>query len=71
MVDADGEHITGIIDWGNAGFYPSYWEYSRMHDANFCTLGWEKILGMVFPEPRRQTEIGTVRTILLTIEDHL
>ncbi len=69
MVDADGERITGIIDWGNSGFYPSYWEYCRMHHSS--TPGWEKILGMVFPEPRRQAEIDTVRAILYTFSINL
>lgn len=24
-------HITGIIDWEFAGWYPEYWEYTKMH----------------------------------------
>jgi len=32
----DGDHITGIIDWGSAGWFPAYWEYAR---ASIDTLG--------------------------------
>ena len=68
MVDAEGVRITGIIDWGNSGFYPSYWEYCRMHDANSDKMGWAKILSKVFTEPKPQKEIDAVRAILATID---
>ncbi|RPD56365.1 kinase-like protein [Lentinus tigrinus ALCF2SS1-7] len=71
MVDANGERITGIIDWENAGFYPSYWEYCRMHDGMAMTPGWEKILNTVFPEPKRQKEIDAVRAMLVTFDIQL
>ena len=29
----DGERITGIIDWEFAGWYPEYWEYTKMYFA--------------------------------------
>lgn len=29
MVDESG-HITGIIDWEQAGWYPDYWEYANI-----------------------------------------
>ncbi|KAM7192872.1 hypothetical protein V8F20_008669 [Naviculisporaceae sp. PSN 640] len=29
----DGQRITGIIDWEFAGFYPEYWEYTKMYFA--------------------------------------
>jgi hypothetical protein len=29
MVDQSG-HITGIIDWELAGWYPDYWEYANI-----------------------------------------
>ncbi|KXG47225.1 Aminoglycoside phosphotransferase [Penicillium griseofulvum] len=28
---AEDGRITGIIDWENAGFFPEYWEYTKMH----------------------------------------
>ncbi|KAI0032374.1 hypothetical protein K488DRAFT_33700, partial [Vararia minispora EC-137] len=45
MVDpSDGYRITGILDWENAGFYPSFWEYCRMHDPDFLSPQWSQIL---------------------------
>ncbi|PYH41508.1 kinase-like protein [Aspergillus saccharolyticus JOP 1030-1] len=29
MVD-DGNHVTGILDWEYAGWYPEYWEYAQI-----------------------------------------
>lgn len=29
MVD-DAGRITGVVDWGNAGWYPDYWEYANI-----------------------------------------
>lgn len=29
MID-ESNHITGIIDWENAGWYPDYWEYANI-----------------------------------------
>lgn len=26
----EGGHITGIIDWEFAGWYPEYWDYTKM-----------------------------------------
>lgn len=45
----DGSTITGIIDWGHAGYYPSFWEYCCIHNPNFITPNWSKVLGVVFP----------------------
>lgn len=59
-----GSTITGIIDWETAGFYPEFWEYCRMHLPDAMTPGWDYILKRVFPGPRRQKEIVTVRRIL-------
>ncbi|KAI2689662.1 hypothetical protein DTO013E5_1233 [Penicillium roqueforti] len=28
---AENGKITGIVDWENAGFFPEYWEYTKMH----------------------------------------
>ncbi|KAH6856354.1 kinase-like domain-containing protein [Chaetomium sp. MPI-CAGE-AT-0009] len=31
MVDPKAGKITGIIDWEFGGWYPEYWEYTKMH----------------------------------------
>ncbi len=38
-------HITGIIDWEQAGWYPEYWEYFKLYygveiDHKWRTEGW-------------------------------
>lgn len=37
--------VVGIIDWEQAGWYPEYWEYCKMHfgaaeDDEWCTDNW-------------------------------
>lgn len=59
----DGTQITGIIDWSEGAFWPSHWEYCRMHHPAFQSPGWDKILQLVFPGPRRQEEIDAHVTI--------
>ncbi|KAI0060908.1 hypothetical protein BV25DRAFT_1806680 [Artomyces pyxidatus] len=63
-VMVDGSTITAIIDWANAGFYPDYWQYYRMHDPHQMTPNWSKVLEQVFPGERRQAEINAVEKIL-------
>ena len=50
MVSPDGAGIIGIIDWGNSGFYPDYWEYCRMHDPFQTSPGWKEALEVVWPD---------------------
>ncbi|RMZ90126.1 hypothetical protein DV736_g2651, partial [Chaetothyriales sp. CBS 134916] len=40
LVSPDG-HITGIIDWEYAGWYPDYWEYTKMHHLEFIVSHWK------------------------------
>ncbi|KGO41826.1 Aminoglycoside phosphotransferase [Penicillium expansum] len=32
--------ITGIVDWENVGFFPEYWEYTKMHDTVRSLIRW-------------------------------
>jgi aminoglycoside phosphotransferase (APT) family kinase protein len=64
----EGTTITGVLDWATAGFYPSYWEYSRMHDPHSMTPGWDYVLSQVFPEERRIKEIRAVRELMDMIQ---
>ncbi|KAI0319231.1 hypothetical protein OF83DRAFT_1055332 [Amylostereum chailletii] len=63
----EGSTITAVIDWEHAAFYPSFWEYCRMHDPGFMTPKWGRILEQVFPGPRRQDEIDSVHRVLTDI----
>ncbi|KAI0079416.1 kinase-like protein [Panus rudis PR-1116 ss-1] len=63
----NGSTITGIIDWETAGFYPEFWEYSRMHFPELMTPGWDHILRRVFPEPRREQQIKAASQIVVDL----
>ncbi|KAF1841896.1 kinase-like protein [Cucurbitaria berberidis CBS 394.84] len=39
LVDENGR-ISGIVDWECAGWYPEYWEYSKMHFTVRHTYRW-------------------------------
>ncbi|KAK0487997.1 hypothetical protein EDD18DRAFT_1055376, partial [Armillaria luteobubalina] len=45
---------TDIGDWALSGFFPDFLEYGRMRDPAV----------MVFPGPRRQAEINSLRRLL-------
>lgn len=66
----EGSTITGIIDWETAGYYPEFWEYSRMHDVGLMTPGWARVLTRVFPGPRREKEIKAVYRILRLLRNN-
>jgi Phosphotransferase enzyme family len=49
MVDKD-LHITGILDWERAGWYPHYWEYANiMGPAGICG-DWQKWMDDTGPQ---------------------
>ncbi|PBK89615.1 hypothetical protein ARMGADRAFT_1033150 [Armillaria gallica] len=60
----EGSTITGIVDWKLSGFFPDFWEYGRMHDPVQMTRGWDYVLQKVFPSPRREAEINSVRQLI-------
>ncbi|PBK66066.1 kinase-like protein [Armillaria solidipes] len=60
----EGSTITGVVDWALSGFFPDFWEYGRMHDPVEMTPGWDYVLQRVFPGPRREAEINSVRQLL-------
>ncbi|KAK0188067.1 hypothetical protein F5146DRAFT_1207880 [Armillaria mellea] len=56
----DGSTITGVVYWAMAGFYPEFWEYCRMHEDGSTSPNWDKVLDLVFPMPRRISEVNAV-----------
>ncbi|KAJ4483710.1 kinase-like domain-containing protein [Lentinula aciculospora] len=63
----NGSTITGIVDWSMAGFYPEFWEYCRMYDDSEHSKGWDKVLSMIFPGPRRDNQIATFHRLMGTL----
>ncbi|KAK0440266.1 hypothetical protein EV421DRAFT_1712550 [Armillaria borealis] len=60
----EGSTITGTVDWALSGFFPDFGEYGRMHDPVEMTRGWDYVLQKVFPGPRREAEINSVRQLI-------
>jgi aminoglycoside phosphotransferase len=49
LVDENGR-ISGIVDWECAGWYPEYWEYTKMHFGARVTSRWiADVIDRVFP----------------------
>jgi hypothetical protein len=42
--------ISGIIDWENAGWFPDYWEYTKIHYVTKLHKRWLKAMNEVFCE---------------------
>ncbi len=49
---------------GIVGVLSRLWEYGRMHEPVEMTRGWDDVLQRVFPGPKRQAEINSVRQLL-------
>lgn len=64
----DGTTITAIIDWATAGFWPEYWEYCNMHNPNWSSPGWDRVLELIFPGERRQSEIDAVYQLITLVD---
>lgn len=52
--------IAAIIDWGFAGWYPEYWEFTRAH-YNYVSEEWEEYLRLILPS--YEVELTAERTL--------
>ncbi|KAH6694138.1 kinase-like domain-containing protein [Plectosphaerella plurivora] len=59
IIVGDGQ-VAAIIDWGFAGWYPEYWEYTRAH-YNYVSEEWEEYLSEALPV--YSTELAAERTL--------
>jgi aminoglycoside phosphotransferase (APT) family kinase protein len=42
--------LAGIVDWEMAGWYPSYWEYTKAHYITFRRFKeWSELFDRIFP----------------------
>lgn len=48
LVDEDG-HVTAVLDWENAGWYPEYWEYVRAYSEWNALPGWSRYFSIILP----------------------
>ena len=49
LVDKDG-HITGLVDWEYAGWYPEYWEYVKFFQRHSDHMDWKEFATEIFPQ---------------------
>lgn len=47
LVDPVTGHVTGILDWEMAGFWPRWWEYRKGLCGARCQIWWDNILKQV------------------------
>jgi aminoglycoside phosphotransferase (APT) family kinase protein len=53
MVSASGPpHVLALIDWGQSGWYPDYWEYAKMSYTVWSESEWLKKWVPEILEPR-------------------
>jgi aminoglycoside phosphotransferase (APT) family kinase protein len=62
MVD-ESAHITGIIDWELAGWYPEYWEYANMMKPS-GDVDWQGWMHRTAPKQWDITGLMAVRRVL-------
>jgi len=56
LVDEMGR-VSGIVDWECAGWYPEYWEYTKMHFTVRFTPRWiADVVQQIFPGYRDELE---------------
>lgn len=53
--------VAAIIDWGFAGWYPEYWEFTKAHYNYFSGEDWEEYLRVALPS--YETELTAERTL--------
>lgn len=49
MVDEEFK-ITGLIDWGEFGWYPEYWEYTNAIARHGDLPNWTAMMTTAYPE---------------------
>jgi aminoglycoside phosphotransferase (APT) family kinase protein len=56
MVESRRYFVTGVIDWESRGFYPEYFEFSRVLylNASFETDWWRNIPACIAPAMNRE-----------------
>ncbi|CAG8285396.1 unnamed protein product [Penicillium nalgiovense] len=55
---AENGKITGIVDWENAGFFPEYWEYTKMHYTIRHVIRWlADVVDQVFEDYRDELHV--------------
>ncbi|RDL31140.1 uncharacterized protein BP5553_09929 [Venustampulla echinocandica] len=62
MIDGSN-HITGIIDWETAGWYPDYWEYGNIMKPR-TEIDWAALMDQTAPQRWDLSGIKAARRVL-------
>ncbi|KAL2168252.1 hypothetical protein VTG60DRAFT_220 [Thermothelomyces hinnuleus] len=57
LLDSDTGHVTGILDWEMAGFWPAWWEYRKALFGVRCQPWWTQVLKEIMTEYPEETEV--------------
>ncbi|CAK7245815.1 MAG: hypothetical protein STHCBS139747_007415 [Sporothrix thermara] len=58
---ADGDKVTGIIDWETAAWMPAYWEYTNAWHVSPYNLFWQEEVGKFIPADAYALEMEKIR----------
>jgi tRNA A-37 threonylcarbamoyl transferase component Bud32 len=59
--------IVAIVDWGYAGWYPEYWEFTKAHWNSFWSEEWDDMIDAHFP--RYDLEMEAERVLWHRLDD--
>ena len=57
FVEPTNGRITGFIDWEMAGWWPSYWEYTKSRFGNRHQTWWEMLIANVLQPHQHEVRI--------------
>lgn len=53
----DRGRLSGIVDWENAGWFPEYWEYTKVHYINrWRNRFLDDVVEKIFPDYKKELE---------------
>ncbi len=58
---ADGDKVTGIVDWETAAWMPPYWEYTNAWNVNPFNLFWQEEVGKFIPPDAHACKMEQIR----------
>ncbi|OAA66664.1 Protein kinase-like domain protein [Niveomyces insectorum RCEF 264] len=58
---ADGDTVTGVIDWETAAWMPAYWEYTNAWHVNPYNPYWQEEVGKFLDEWPQELEMEKLR----------
>ena len=57
LVEPDTGHVTGIVDWEMAGWWPAYWEYNKSRHGWRTDPWWVELLHEIMPAYEKEWRV--------------